>query len=137
MKILVIKINGSLKPCYDSDYENFAKIPIGEQIEITYTKRRNLSFHKKYFALLKLCFENQSDYRLLEDMRRDLIITSGRYDEIVNKITGEVYKLANSISFGSMDENEFNQLYEDTKGIISKWLGVSDENIEEQILQYF
>jgi hypothetical protein len=36
-----------------------------------------------------------------------------------------------------MDQNEFNQLYEDTKGIISKWLGVSDENIEEQILQYF
>jgi hypothetical protein len=70
-------------------------------------------------------------------MRRDLIITSGRYDEIVNKITGEVYKLANSISFGSMDQNEFNQLYEDTKGIISKWLGIDNETIEEQILQYF
>jgi hypothetical protein len=70
-------------------------------------------------------------------MRRDLIITSGRYDEIVNKITGEVYKLANSISFASMDQNEFNQLYEDTKGIISKWLGIDNETIEEQILQYF
>jgi hypothetical protein len=70
-------------------------------------------------------------------MRRDLIITSGRYDEIVNKITGEVYKLGNSISFGSMDQNEFTKLYEDTKGIISKWLGIDNETIEEQILQYF
>jgi hypothetical protein len=70
-------------------------------------------------------------------MRRDLIITSGRYDEIVNKITGEVYKLANSISFGSMDQNEFTKLYEDTKGIISKWLGIDNKTIEEQILQYF
>jgi hypothetical protein len=70
-------------------------------------------------------------------MRRDLIITSGRYEEIVNKITGEVYKLANSISFGSMDQNEFTKLYEDTKGIISKWLGIDNETIEEQILQYF
>jgi hypothetical protein len=70
-------------------------------------------------------------------MRRDLIITSGRYDEIVNKITGEVYKLANSISFGSMDQNEFNQLYEDTKNIISKWIGVSSDQINEEINQYF
>jgi hypothetical protein len=36
-----------------------------------------------------------------------------------------------------MDQNEFNQLYEDTKNIISKWLGIDNETIEEQILQYF
>jgi len=137
MKILVIKTQTGLKPCYDSDFENYAKIPIGEEFEIEYTKKRNLLFHRKYFALLKLAFENQSDYRLMEDLRRDLIITSGRYDEVINKITGEVYKVANSISFGKMDNVEFNLLYEETKNIISKWIGISNEQINEEIQQYF
>jgi len=137
MKILVIKTQTGLKPCYDSDFENYAKIPIGEEFEIEYTKKRNLQFHRKYFALLKLAFENQSDYRLMEDLRRDLIITSGRYDEVINKITGEVYKVANSISFAKMDNVEFNLLYEETKNIISKWIGISNEQINEEIQQYF
>ena len=137
MKILVIKTQTGLKPCYDSDFENYAKIPIGEEFEIEYTKKRNLLFHRKYFALLKLAFENQSDYRLMEDLRRDLIITSGRYDEVINKINGEVYKVANSISFAKMDNVEFNLLYEETKNIISKWIGISNEQINEEIQQYF
>jgi hypothetical protein len=36
-----------------------------------------------------------------------------------------------------MDENEFNQLYEDTKGIISKWLGIDNEQIDTEIQQYY
>ena len=122
---------------YDSDFENYAKIKIGEEFEITYTKKRNLKFHKKYFALLKLAFENQQDYRDIESMRRDLIITAGFYDEIVNKVTGEVYTLANSISFSKMDNLEFSDLYEKTKNVISKWLGISSEQINEEINQYF
>ena len=137
MKILVIKTQTGLKPCYDSDFENYAKIPIGEEFEIEYTKKRNLQFHRKYFALLKLAFENQSDYRLMEDLRRDLIITSGRYDEVINKITGEVYKVANSISFAKMDNVEYNLLYEETKNIISKWIGIDNEQIDTEIQQYF
>lgn len=138
MKIAVVKtINGFLRPAYDSDFEVFKKMPVNEIFEIDYTKGRNLGFHKKFFALLKLAFENQSDYRLMEDLRRDLIITSGYYDEQVNKITGECYKTAKSISFANMDELEFNELYSAIKTVISKWLGINNEDIENNIQQYF
>jgi hypothetical protein len=137
MKILVQKTQSGLKPCYDSDYESYIKIPLNEQFEIEYKKVRNILFHRKYFALLKLAFENQSDYRLMNDLRRDLTITAGFYTEVVNKVTGEVYTLANSISFAKMDNVEFNDLYEKTKDVISKWLGISNENIETEIQQYF
>jgi hypothetical protein len=137
MKILVVKNHRGLVPVYDSDYENFAKIPLNEEFEIEYTKKRNLKFHKKYWALLKLAFENQSDYRSINDMRRDIAIVSGFYDEVVNLITGEILKIAKSISFSNMEETEFSELYEKTKDTISKWLGISDENIENEIMQYF
>jgi len=138
MKILVVKtINGFLKPAYDSDFEAFSKMPVNETFEIEYTKRRNSKFHRKYFALLKLAFENQSDYRTLEEMRHDFTIVCGYYNEHVNKITGDIHKKADSISFSQMDELEFSELYEKTKNLISKWLGIENEVIDEEIQQYF
>ena len=137
MKLIVKKTNKGLLPLYDSDYEVYCKIPLNEEFEIEYVKKRNLKFHKKYFALLKLCFENQSDYRTMEDLRRDLIITAGYYDQVVNKVTGEVYTLAKSISFASMENNEFSELYEKTKDVISKWLRIENDKIDEEIMQYY
>jgi len=137
MKLLVQKTPRGLLPVYDSDMEIYCKIPMNEEFEIEYVKKRNLKFHKKFFALLKLAFENQSDYRLLEDLRRDVIITAGWYDETVSVITGEVLKVAKSISFANMDEVEFIQLYEKTKDVISRWLGIDNETIDNEIMQYF
>lgn len=130
-------MSGLLKPCYESDHDAFKKMPINETFEIEYVKGRNILFHKKFFALLKLAFENQSDYRTMEDLRRDLIITSGYYDEQINKITGECYKTAKSISFSSMDQLEFNELYNSVKNVISTWLGIENETLEQELLQYF
>ena len=138
MKIQVVKTpNGIIKPAYDSDHEYFKKMPVNEVFEIEYKKQRNVKFHRKFFALLKLAYENQSDYRLMEDLRRDLLITSGNYTEVVNKITGEVFKVADSISFSSMDNVKFNEVYESVKEVIVKWLGITNENINDEIEQYY
>jgi len=138
MKIQVVKTpNGIIKPAYDSDHEYFKKMPTNEVFEIEYKKQRNIKFHRKFFALLKLAYENQSDYRLMEDLRRDLLITSGNYKEVVNKITGEVFKVADSISFSNMDDVKFNEVYESVKDVIVKWLGITNENINEEINQYY
>lgn len=138
MKILVQKtMSGFLKPAYESDYEAFKKMPVNETFTIEYTKGRNIMFHRKFFALLKMAFENQSDYRTMEDLRRDLIITAGFYDEQINKITGECYKTAKSISFANCDELEFNEIYNAVKNVISKWLGIENEILEQELLQYF
>ena len=50
------------------------------------------------FSLFNLAFENQSDYRSIDEMRYDLTIVSGYYEEHVNLITGEIFKKAKSIS---------------------------------------
>ena len=137
MKLNVIKTPQGLKPAFDSDYESYSKIPLNEVIEIEYKKPRNYKFHRKYFALIKLAYENQSDYFNLNDLRRDLTITAGYYDEVVNRVTGEVYKMPKSISFSAMDETEFSELYEAVKDVIVRWLGITSETIETEILQYY
>ena len=138
MKIQVVKTpNGIIKPAYDSDFEYFKKMPTNEVFEIEYKKQRNVKFHRKFFALLKLAYENQCDYRLMEDLREDLLIVSGNYEEKVNRITGEVRKKAISISFQNMDNVKFNEVYESVKEVIVKWLGITNDNINEEIQQYY
>lgn len=137
MKFHVIKTQTGLKPCYESDLEAYIKIPIGETFEIEFKKQRNILFHRKMFALFKLVFENQEAYSNLNDLRRDLTITAGYYNETANVLTGEVFKHAKSISFASMDNVEFSELYEAIKTVIIQWLGITNEQIEEEILQYY
>lgn len=138
MELYVVKtINNLLKPAFDEDKEKFSQFPKDGYFEIKYTKKRNVRFHRKFFALLKIAYENQSDYRLMEDMRRDLIITSGHYEEVVNAITGEVYKIAKSISFSNLDDTEFTLIYEDVKDVIIRWIGIDNETLENEIAQYF
>lgn len=138
MKIQVVKTsNGFLKPAYNSDYELFNKIKPNEIIEIEYRKKRNVRFHRLFFALMNLAYENQEAYTLLDVMRKDIIKHAGYYTERVNAITGEITQETNSISFSNMEENEFNKLYEDCKTVISQWLGIDNEIIKEEIERFF
>lgn len=137
MKFIVVKTNRGLKPLYDSDFEIYSKIKVGEEFEIEYKKQRNLKFHRKAFSLFKLAFENQEAYSNLNDLRRDLTITAGYYNETANVLTGEVFKHAKSISFSSMCELEFSEYYEAIKNVISQWLGIENETIDLEIQQYF
>jgi len=138
MKIQVVKTNnGFLKPAYNSDYELLSKIKPNEIIEIEYKKRRNVKFHRLFFALMNLAFENQEAYYLLDDLREDVIIKAGYYREVVDFSTGEIKTKAISISFSNMEESEFNKLYTDCKTVISQWLGIDNETISEEIERFF
>ena len=138
MEVLVVKtINGLLKPAFDEDKEKFSQFPKDGYFEIKYTKKRNVDFHKKYFVLINLAFENQEAYFDVEDMRSDIIIQAGFYTEKINAFTGEITKKAKSIKFSSMDNTEFSELYEKTKSVICNWLGIHNESLDEEIQKHF
>lgn len=137
MKFLVTKSNSGLKPSYDSDMEIYVKIQLGETFEIEYKKPRNVKFHRKFFALIKLAFENQEQYKLIDSLRSDLTIEAGYSYEETNFITGQVITKAKSISFASMCDIEFSKLYDSVKLVIINWLGITDKEISENIEQYF
>ena len=41
------------------------------------------------------------------------------------------------MSYANMDELELQKLYEDLKIVIIDWLGVTNEDLENEIQQYF
>lgn len=137
MKIQVVKNLGSLKPAFNSDYELFKNIPNNEIFEIEYKKKRNIKFHRKFYALLNLYFDNQQLFTNLDDLRYCLLLESGISEEKTNPLTGEVFKVPKSLQFQKMDEIEFNKVYEAVKNTISKLLSVSNEELEREVEQYF
>lgn len=137
MKIQVIKTHLGIKPAYNSDLENFKKIPLNEVFEIEYKKKRNLRFHRLFFALLNKAFDNQELFTNLDDMRYCLLLEAGISEEKVNPITSEIFKVPKSLNFASMDEIEFNLVYSSVKDYICKWLSVTSEQVTEEIEQYF
>lgn len=137
MKLLVKKEFGKLIPCFNSDYDNLkeCKLKEGEIYEIEIKKKRNYEFHKKYFALINLCYDNQEHFELFDDLRDYLTIKCGYYRKIIMPSGYEQIK-PKSISFANMDEIEFNDLYSKTIGEICKFLRTKEDLLIEMIDNY-
>jgi len=137
MKLTLIKqLNGSFKTAYDSDYEKAKKIKLHEPIEFEYKIVRNYNFHKKFFALINMVFQNQEFYTNLDSLRKDIIIEAGFFETRIT-IWGEERIEAKSINFASMDNTEFTELYDRCLDVIVKHFHFEKELIKENIEQFY
>ena len=137
MKLNLIKTLSGLKLAYDTDHDNYKKLPLNEVFEVTYTKKRNSKFHAKFFALINLCYQNQNHFNNFEHLRKELIICAGHYELIFNLDTGDQKKEALSISFASMDETQFNQLYSDVLQVICDKFLFDKEDVLDNVEKFF
>ena len=126
--------DGLLIPTYDSDHEYCKKIGFGETVKAVITKPRNMGFHKKFFALLNMAFQNQEEYEYFEDFRAVMVMKAGFFKTIATD-KGMVY-LPKSLSFAKMDEIEFGELYSKMIDVVIKLLGITEENIEQEIMSF-
>lgn len=135
MKIYLIKrSDGVFIPAYDSDHENSKKIHAGEMVSCEITRPRNIEFHKKFFALLNMGFDNQEFYDNFEDFRAVMILKAGFYHTIKTD-KGIVY-MPKSISFAKMDELEFEELYDKMIDVLIKELKITEEVLLDEIIGY-
>jgi len=133
---MVKQLNGSFLPAHDSDLELARQIKVGDVYRFQYSKPRNYKFHKKFFALMDLVFQNQENYTDRNELREDLTIEAGFWFEKTNYITGEVTKKAKSINFSSMDENEFGELYRAMLDTVIRVFGWEGSDIEANVAEF-
>jgi len=137
MKISLIKnLNNTFSIAYNSDYDKCKKIKAGVIVECEIKKKRNYEFHKKYFALINMLFDNQEVYNNINYLREDLTIEAGFYT-IRRNMNGDMIKEPNSVSFSSMDEIKFNHLYSKTLDAIVKHFNFNKQDIINNVEQYF
>ena len=122
---------GGLKPLNSEDEEKLKSLPLDWDGIVTLKHPRNYEFHKKYFALIKLGFENQERYKNKDHYRYVMQMKAGFYESIETD-KGTIW-LPVSISFGSMESNEFNDLYEKVLNEISNDLGLGTDELSQEV----
>ena len=113
-----------------------------------FRKIRNILFHRKYFALLNIGFDNwepgeiNSKYGVpeknFERFRADLTILAGFYENTI-RLDGSVRIEPKSISFAKMTAEEFADLYSKTIDVLIKHvykMKINAEKLDEIVESY-
>jgi hypothetical protein len=144
-ELYLVKRHGSLHPATEADAEIIAGMTAGDMYRMKYSKPRNYKLLQKYMVLVTdvlfaLFKPEPVEHRgmLIEKnvhkFRSDMAIVCGYY-ELALDIEGRPKKIAKSISFGSMEEDEFIRLYNDTINYALQHFakGYSEEEIDNWV----
>jgi len=126
--------NRKLVPEYDSDNENIGKLKPNITYKFVVISPRNIKFHRKFFSLLNLCFQNQTKYTNFEHLRAVLTMKAGYY-EVIETDKGTIY-LPQSISFSNMDETTFEGVYSKVLDQVCIMLDTAQEDIINELINY-
>ena len=113
-----------LVPLYDSDHDLKQRLRIGSTVRCLVSQPRNYEFHKKFFALVRLTYDNlplplveRWNIRSVDDMLRRFKRDLGYFTSSVNEL-GEREIEYSSISFAAMDEEEFERFYNGSVNLV-------------------
>ena len=110
---------GTLIPSSDLDVDKMSRLKSGDIYPVTFKLSRNPRFHGKVFAFFNFCFDHWDGSQVLEHgsqqaqfdrFRKDLTILAGYYEQSV-RLNGDIRTEAKSLSFGGMEQEEFEQCY--------------------------
>lgn len=145
------KVNGALYPDDTESAELLFNMKQGHVIKAKISSPRNYEFHKKYFALLDHAYESwepeiPEKYQGMnieknrETFRKNIQILAGYGDPVIN-LRNEVKYESKSISFGKMEAEDFEKLYNSVlnmilKHVLTKYTKDDLERVVEEILRF-
>jgi len=135
MNIFVENKLSGLIPLYPSDLEEKKKLKLNKEYKAVITNPRNIEFHKKYFALLNLGYQN-SQLDVSFEFYRAYVIMKAGYAKTAITPNGTIF-LPESISFASMEQQVFEELYSRSVNVIIKDIGATSEDIEKELRNFF
>jgi hypothetical protein len=131
MKLLLLNTSTGLKPLYDSDFEEKKKLKLNKEYWVEIRLARNPKFHKKFFALLNIGWQN-SDLDMPFESYRNWITMKAGYFNAYSMPNG-IYYEAKSIAWSKMDEDEFQELYSRVLDKILEYGNFTKEDIEREL----
>ena len=135
-----------LVPVDDEARRIIQALKLDEGIELDFRTVRNLKFHRKFFAVLKLGFEaweppDKEDTVKDFDFFREEVLCLAKHCKQVYSLDGKTFKLkARSISFAKCSQERFEVVYRNVLDVIwshiMKDLNYRDpEHVEQIALQ--
>ena len=143
MKLNVINTSrGLLIPETDEDYEKKGTLQIGKTYSVDVRLVRNPDFHRKYFAMLNCAWSLlppsvQEGFRSRENFRKYVQIAAGFSEPFFHPTEGFI-DMPKSINFESMDELEFQDLYQKVRTVIDSIVQryITTEQFEKTLMNF-
>ena len=143
MKLHVINTSrGLLIPETDEDYEKKGTLQIGKTYSVDIRLVRNPDFHRKYFAMLNCAWSLlpqsvQEGFRSRENFRKYVQIAAGFSEPFFHPTEGFI-DMPKSIDFESMDELEFQDLYQKVRTVIDSIVQryITTEQFEKTLMNF-
>jgi hypothetical protein len=104
-ELTLIRTLGGFQPA-DISKEAMKKFEIGLTYKAKITRPRSLKALARYWVLVQMILDNTDQFKSKEQLHSYLKIRAGHCTPIVAKSTGEVFLIADSIDFDTLDEGE-------------------------------
>lgn len=120
-ELLMVKLEDGLHPTDSDGYSAIRQVPENSILKVNFSVPRNVRQLRLYHAMIKLVFEHQKEprqYATTEHLREGINIALGHFHHVKNPITGMVYQVPNSVSFGAMDQISFNEYFQAFKDFV-------------------
>ena len=134
--ILCRRTTSGLSPDDDAARDVLRKVKVGDVVRVEVRRPRNLSAHRRFFALVNLVYTNSEKFPSPDVARRVLTCRAGHALPYIIESTGEVLLIPESISFANMDQDEFDAFWQRVVKVVCEEIlpGVTEADIEAEIL---
>ena len=136
----LVKTSMGLSPYNDEDAIELRQVGIGDILQAKALDQRNVQHHRKFFALIRVVYDNMpeqfdSHFPTQDDLRHELIKRAGFYKEYIDLKGNKQYR-AESISFDSMGQKRFDDLYNRVLDVVVQWFLFDRDVLEGEIMQF-
>lgn len=132
MEIYLKKDKMRLAPATEEDLEKLLSLDNFVVYKVQLTKPRNYQFHKKAMALFKIGCENSKNVTMPFNVYRKYATMKAGFYEIYDTPNGKLAE-AESLSFASMDETRFQEVYNAVLEFIIRDTQATQEMIEKEL----
>ena len=140
MKLRLIKIPGGLRPAFEQDEKYLARKKTGTMIEADVREPRNSALFRKWWVLVNFLAEHSDRFPTAEHASKYMLIQLGYCVWIpVSKVAPDRggVPIADSISFASMDNAEFEAMYSKACDLLCEIIPhVTDENVKQVLAEF-
>jgi len=134
VRLLCRNTISGLVPMFPSDMDEKRKLKLGVDYLVEVTNPRNYEYHKRFFALLNIGHENTNLDMPFDTYRKYILMKAG-YFKAYSTPKGVFYD-AESISFASMPQDKFEEVYSRVLDKIIADIGCTNEEIQSQLINF-
>lgn len=108
----------SLEPADESAFSFLRSLKMGEIYRVEVKRPRNGVEHRRYWALCTFVWTNTESFGSTDEVHEYLKLRSGHCSLIVSQTSGEIFKIAKSISFRAMTADKWSEFWQRCKDVV-------------------